>query len=85
MIVLVVPELQSKPALELGESLRASIFELGLANPESIAADHVTASVVVVTGRVKRWIDRVHLLTQAISAVPRVAAAGGNRVVPAYA
>jgi PleD family two-component response regulator len=85
MIVLVVPELQSKPALELGEALRAAIFQLGLRNAESVVADHVTASVVVVTGRVKRWIDRVHLLTQAIAAVPRVAAAGGNRVVPAYA
>jgi sigma-B regulation protein RsbU (phosphoserine phosphatase) len=85
MIVLVVPELQAKPALELAETLRASIFALRLTNPESIAADFVTASVVVVTGRVKRWLDRVHLLTQAISAVPRVAAAGGNRVVPEYA
>ena len=85
MIVLVVPELQSKPALELGEALRAAVSRLGIANPESIAADHVTASVAVVTGRVKRWIDRVHLLTRAISAVPRVAAAGGNRVVPEYA
>jgi PleD family two-component response regulator len=85
MIVLVVPELQSKPALQLGEALRASIYDLGLANRESIVADHITASIVVVTGRVKRWIDRVHLLTQAIAAVPGVVAAGGNRVVPAYA
>ena len=84
-IVLVVPDLKSKPALELGEALRASVSRLGIANPEAIAADHVTASVAVVTGRVNRWIDRVHLLTQAISAIPRVAAAGGNRVVPEYA
>jgi sigma-B regulation protein RsbU (phosphoserine phosphatase) len=85
VIVLVVPELQSKPALELAEALRASISRLGIANPESIGASHITASVVVVTGQVSRWIDRVHLLTRAISAVPRVAAAGGNRVVSEYA
>jgi PleD family two-component response regulator len=85
VIVLVVPELRSEPALELGETLRASISRLGLANPESIAANHVTASVVVVTGRVNRWTDRIQLLTRAISAVPRVVAAGGNRVVPEYA
>jgi len=84
MIVLVVPEMQSEPALELGEALRASISGLTIPNPESIGANHVTASVAVVTGRVKRWIDRVHLLTRAISAVPRIAAAGGNRVVPEY-
>lgn len=84
VIVLVVPELRSKPAMELGEALRASVSRLGIANSESIAANHVTASVAVVTGRVNRWIDRVHLLTRAISAVPRVAAAGGNRVVPEY-
>lgn len=84
MIVLVVPEMQSKPALELGEALRASISKLAIPNPEAIGANHVTASVAVVTGRVKRWIDRVHLLTQAVTAVPRVAAAGGNRVVPEY-
>jgi PleD family two-component response regulator len=85
VIVLVVPELRQKPALELGEALRASVSKLGILNPESIAANHVTASVSVVTGRVNRWIDRVHLLTRAISAVPRVAAAGGDRVVPEYA
>ena len=83
--MLVVPELQAKPALELGEALRASVSRLGIVNPESIVANHVTASVTVVTGRVNRWIDRVHLLTRAISAVPRVAAAGGDRVVPEYA
>ena len=82
VIVLIVPELRSKAALELAEALRASISNLAIANPESIAANHVTASVAVVTGRVNRWIDRVHLLTRAILAVPRVSAAGGNRVVP---
>jgi PleD family two-component response regulator len=84
-IVLVIPELRSKPALELGEALRASVSKLGIANPESIAANHVTASVAVVTGKVSRAIDSIHLLTRALSAIPKVAAAGGNRVVPEYA
>ena len=85
MIVIVVPELRAQPAMELAEALRSSVSKLGIANPESMAADHITASVVVVTGRVTRWVDRVQLLTRAISAVPRIAAAGGNRVVPEYA
>jgi hypothetical protein len=34
---------------------------------------------------VSRGIDSVHLLTRALSAIPKVVAAGGNRVVPEYA
>ena len=85
VIVLVVPELPSKAAVQLGEALRASVSKLRLSNPESIAASHVTASVAVVTGMVSRGIDSVHLLTRTLSAIPKVAAAGGNRVVPEYA
>ena len=81
VIVLIVPELRSRPARELGEALRASISGLAIRNAESIAADHVTASVAVVTGRVDGWIDRAHLLTRAISVLPRVSASGGDRVV----
>jgi GGDEF domain-containing protein len=84
VIVLVVPELPSKPALELGEALRVAVSKLKIANPESLAANHVTASVAVVTGRINRS-DRLQLLTQALSAIPRIAAAGGNRVMPEYA
>jgi sigma-B regulation protein RsbU (phosphoserine phosphatase) len=84
-ILLVGPELRSKPALDLAETLRASVSDMRIANPESITASHITASVAVVTGQVPGCIDRVHLLTRAISAVPRVAAAGGNRVLPEYA
>jgi sigma-B regulation protein RsbU (phosphoserine phosphatase) len=84
-IVLIVPELRSKHAHSLAEALRSSVEELRIANPEAICADHVTASLAVVTGRVSGCIDRVHLLTRAISAVPRAAAAGGNRVEPEYA
>lgn len=81
MIVLVIPELQSEPALQLGEALRASVFNLGIKNSESIAANHITASVAVVSGHVDQPTDSVHLLTRALSAVPRIAAAGGNRVL----
>jgi PleD family two-component response regulator len=81
LIVLVVPELKSGPTVELGEALRAAVSKLGIANSESIAADHVTASIVVVSGRPDRWTDRFNLLTRAIAAIPRVTAAGGNRVV----
>jgi PleD family two-component response regulator len=81
LMVLVVPDLKSKAALDLGEALRTSVAKLGIRNSESIAANYVTISVAVVTGRVNRWIDRVDLLTRAVSAVPRVVAGGGNRVV----
>jgi PleD family two-component response regulator len=81
LIVVIVPEIKSKAASALGEALRASVSGLRIANSESIAANHVTVSVAVVTGRVNRWVDRVDLLTRAVTAVPRVVAAGGNRVV----
>jgi PleD family two-component response regulator len=81
VIVLVVPELRSKAALELGEALRAAISALAIASTGSTTANHITASVVVVTGRINRWIDRAELLSRAILAVPWVSAAGGDRVV----
>jgi PleD family two-component response regulator len=85
VIVLVVPDLPPKPAVELGDALRASVSRLGVPKTDASAASHVTASVAVVTGRISRGIDGVHLLSRALSAIPRVAAAGGNRVVPEYA
>jgi phosphoserine phosphatase RsbU/P len=81
MIVLVIPELPSEPAMQLGEALRVSVANLGIKNPESIAANHITASVAVVSGHVDQPLDRVQMLTRALSAVPRIAAAGGNRVL----
>lgn len=81
LIVLIVPEIDAKPAAELARSLCASVSRLAILNTESIAADHVTASAAVATGRTKRSADRVKLLTQAIAAVQDAAAAGGNRVV----
>jgi PleD family two-component response regulator len=85
VIVLVAPEMESEPALKLGEALRTSVANLRVDNPESIAANHVTVSVVVVTGKASRNSERLELLTRAISSVSRVAAAGGNRVVPEFA
>jgi phosphoserine phosphatase RsbU/P len=82
VIVLVLPEQSRMPALKLGERLRAAVSSLKIDNPESIAANHVTASVAVVSGRVKGGTDRIHLLTRAISALSNVTAAGGDRVVP---
>jgi hypothetical protein len=38
-----------------------------------------------VTGRARRNGERLHLLTRAISGVSKIAAAGGNRVVPEVA
>ena len=70
-------------ARELAETLRATVQKLRLPNSESVASDYVTASVAAITGRVKRDVDRVQLLTQAISSVQQAAAAGGNRVLGA--
>jgi PleD family two-component response regulator len=82
VIVVIVPEINSRPvAQRLGETLRAAVSGLVIANRESIAANHVTASVAVVTGGVDRWIDRVHLLTRAMAMVQDAATVGGNRVV----
>jgi hypothetical protein len=57
------------------------VSSLDMVNSESIAADHVTASVAVATGPRSASLDRMHLLTNAIATVRRAEAAGGNRVV----
>ena len=81
MIILVAPEVETKAARELGETLRTTVKKLHLPNSEAVVSDYVTASVVAITGRVKRAVDRVHLLTQAISSVQDAAGAGGDRVL----
>jgi sigma-B regulation protein RsbU (phosphoserine phosphatase) len=81
MIILVAPEVGTKAARELGEKLRTTVAKLHVPNSESVISDYVTASVAAVTGQVKRAVDRVHLLTQAIAQVQDAAAAGGDRVV----
>jgi len=81
LIVLIVPELKSESVVALGKALRSAVFDLRIAHTEAIAADHVTASLAVVTGRPNSRIDRLNLLNHAIAAVPRIEAAGGNRVI----
>lgn len=81
MIILVAPEIDIDAARELGEALRTTIARLRLPNSESVVSDYITASVVAITGDVKRAVDRVHLLTQAISRVQDAAGAGGDRVL----
>lgn len=80
VIVLVAPDIGAAEAAALGKTLCNAVSRLHLGNSESVAADHVTASVSVVTGQVRRGTDRVQLMTQAISAMQAAAAAGGNRV-----
>jgi sigma-B regulation protein RsbU (phosphoserine phosphatase) len=84
LIVLVAPEMDAKPARDLAEALRTSVAALRIKNSEAIFANHVTASVAVVTGRANRGGNRVHLLTRAISAVPKVTVARGDRVMSEY-
>src|SRR5579863_3255166 len=81
MIILVAPEFGANAARELGERLRMTVAKLRVPNSESVVSDYVTASVVAITGQVKRAVDRVHLLTQAISQVQTATLAGGDRVV----
>ena len=80
-IILVAPELNANSARQLGEMLCSTIARLRLPVAEPSAADHVTASVAAVTGRVRRGVDRIYLLTQAITKVQDAIAAGGNRVL----
>jgi PleD family two-component response regulator len=81
IIVLVAPELDANSARELGETLRATISKLHLPNSEALVSDYVTASVIAVTGRAKRAVDRIQLLTQAIAKLQDATRAGGDRVL----
>ena len=81
MIMLVGPELSAELARELGERLCKTVATLEMANSESIAADHVTASVAVATGPARASRDRMNLLSNAISTARTAQAAGGNRMV----
>jgi PleD family two-component response regulator len=81
MIILVAPEVGTSSARELGETLRTTVSKLRLPHSEAVISDYVTASVVAITGRMKRAVDRVQLLTHAISKVQDTTGAGGDRVV----
>jgi PleD family two-component response regulator len=80
-IVVVAPEFDGDAAQQLGETLRSTVALLHLRNSEAVVSDYITASVVAITGRVKRAADRVQLLTQAVARVKDAATAGGDRVV----
>jgi PleD family two-component response regulator len=81
VIVLVAPEVGSKSARELGETLRTAVSKLRLRNSESVVSDYVTASVAAITGKAKQAIDRIPLLTHAIAKVQDAAGSGGDRVL----
>jgi len=81
VIILIAPEVDANSARELGETLRKTVARLRLRNSESVVSDYVTASVVAITGRVKRAVDNVQLLTHAISKLKDATVAGGDRVL----
>ena len=81
LIILVAPEFGASSARELGATLHTTVAKLRLPNSESVVSDYVTASVAAITGQVRKGMDRVHLLTQAIAKVQDAAGAGGNRVL----
>jgi phosphoserine phosphatase RsbU/P len=80
-LILIAHEMAAGPARELGETLRATVSKLRLANSEAVASNHFTATVVAMTGRVKRSVDRIQLLTHAIARLKDAAVAGGDRVL----
>jgi PleD family two-component response regulator len=81
LILLVGPELAAEPAHALGETLRTTVSTLDFVDSESIIPNQVTASIAVATGRIGASLDRIYLLTNAISNVRNAGAAGGDRVV----
>jgi PleD family two-component response regulator len=83
-MVLIAPGMGYGAALALAEALRASVAASEIPNPESIAADYVTASAAVVTGTARSGSDRSRILRAAIASVSKVAPAEGNRVVLAF-
>jgi sigma-B regulation protein RsbU (phosphoserine phosphatase) len=85
LIVLVAPDMNSSAARQLGEHLCAAVARIRVFNGDAVAAVQVTASVSVVSGRSRGGVERVHLLTQAISAAQATASSGGNRVTAAAA
>jgi hypothetical protein len=60
--------------------MREAIAQLSIGSRELVAADHLTASAAVVSGRVNSGPERAKLLTQAIAFVQRNEAAGGNQL-----
>lgn len=83
VILVIAPDVHPTYAKGLAESLRQSVMQLGIKNPESIARDQLTATVGLVTGFAKRGVDRAKIIADA-RALARVASiAGGDRVAVA--
>ena len=81
LIVIVAPGYDRAAASRLADALRAEVARLRLPNVEATSADHVTATVAAVTGRLARDADRIRLLTQAIASVHGSFARAGNEVI----
>lgn len=81
LFVLVAPGYDAAAATRLAETLRMAIARLALSNVESIAADHVTATLAVVSGAAAGDTNRIKLLTQAIGSVQGSSARGGDEVI----
>ncbi|MGA2126572.1 MAG: response regulator [Xanthobacteraceae bacterium] len=80
-MVLIAPGMDASAAARLADHLRTTVSQLRIANSESIVADHFTASIGAVTGRLDGAVDRTPLLAQAIATVAGAGRSGGNRVV----
>jgi sigma-B regulation protein RsbU (phosphoserine phosphatase) len=80
-IVLIAPGLDAAAAAQLADRLRATVAQPRIANSESIVADHFTASVAAVTGRLDDRDGPAPLLAQAIATVRAASDAGGDRVL----
>lgn len=81
MTIVIAPDVDSDAARRLGEALLAAIAKVQLCDSVSVGSDCITASVVAITGLAKHPVDRMRLLTEAISNVKAAANAGGDRVV----
>lgn len=85
LFVLVAPGYDAATATRLAETLRMAIARLALSNVESMAADHVTATLAVVSGAATQVTNRIKLLTQAIGSVQGSSARGGDEVIAMHA
>ena len=81
LFVLIAPGYDANIATPFAETLRLAVAGLGLANVEAIAADHVTATLAVVSGAATRDTNRIKLLTRAIGAVQGASARAGDEVI----
>lgn len=78
VFVLVAPGYDATAATMLAETLRLAVARMALANVETIAGDHVAASVAVTSGAAIHETDRIKLLTQAIKSLQDLSAGGGG-------